>query len=62
MLEAPSYLQAFVLSGVVTVLVARAFLQAAGYPQLGGGGLHIAHVLWGGVLMTAGLGRAGFPR
>ncbi|WP_089016485.1 hypothetical protein [Micromonospora coriariae] len=57
-LEAPTYLQAFVLSGVVTVLVTRAFLQAAGYPQLGGGGLHIAHVLWGGVLMTAGLGVA----
>lgn len=58
MLEAPSYLQAFVLSGAVTVLVTRAFLQAAGYPQLGEGGLHIAHVLWGGVLMTAGLGVA----
>ncbi|MEH0841250.1 hypothetical protein V6U81_02495 [Micromonospora sp. CPCC 205711] len=54
-LEAPSYLQAFVLSGVVTVLVTRAYLQATGYPQLGGGGLHIAHVLWGGLLMTAGL-------
>ncbi|MCM0676105.1 hypothetical protein NCC78_15610 [Micromonospora phytophila] len=57
-LEAPSYLQAFVLSGVVTVLLTRAALRAAGYPQLGGGGLHIAHVLWGGVLMTAGLGVA----
>ncbi|MEV0724946.1 hypothetical protein AB0I37_19465 [Micromonospora purpureochromogenes] len=57
-LEAPSYLQAFVLSGVVTVLLVRAFLQAAGYPQLGGGGLHIAHVLWGGLLMTTGLGVA----
>ncbi|GGR67582.1 hypothetical protein GCM10010169_09070 [Micromonospora fulviviridis] len=57
-LEAPSYLQAFVLSGVVTVLVTRAYLQATGYPQLGGGGLHIAHVLWGGLLMTAGLGVA----
>ncbi len=57
-LEAPSYLQAFVLSGVVTVLLTRAFLQATGYPQLGGGGLHIAHVLWGGLLMTAGLAAA----
>jgi hypothetical protein len=54
--EAPAYLQAFVLSGVATVLVTRAFLQAAGYPQLGGSGLHVAHVLWGGLLMTAGLG------
>ncbi len=56
--DAAAYLQAFVLSGVVTVLLTRAYLKAAGYPQLGGGGLHVAHVLWGGLLMTAGLGIA----
>ena len=55
-LGAASYLQAFVLSGVVTVLVVRAYLQATGYPQIGGGGLHIAHVLWGGLLLAVGLG------
>lgn len=54
--DAAAYLQAFVLSGVVTVLGVRAYLQATGYPQLGGGGLHIAHVLWGGLLMALGLG------
>ncbi|MBU8858165.1 MULTISPECIES: hypothetical protein [unclassified Micromonospora] len=54
--EAASYLQAFVLSGVVTVLAVRAYLEATGYPQLGGGGLHIAHVLWGGLLLAVGLG------
>jgi hypothetical protein len=53
---AASHLQAFVLSGVVTVLAVRAYLQAADYPQLGGGGLHIAHVLWGGLLLAVGLG------
>lgn len=56
--DAAAYLQAFVLSGVATVLITRAFLHATGYPQLGGGGLHIAHVLWGGLLMTVGLGVA----
>ncbi|MCX4469046.1 hypothetical protein C5N14_10960 [Micromonospora sp. MW-13] len=55
---AAAYLQAFVLSGVATVLLTRAYLRATGYPQLGGGSLHIAHVLWGGLLMTAGLGVA----
>ncbi|WP_174532849.1 hypothetical protein [Micromonospora chalcea] len=55
-LGAASYLQAFVLSGVVTVLGVRAYLQATGYPQIGGGGLHIAHVLWGGLLLAVGLG------
>ncbi|WP_172875966.1 hypothetical protein [Micromonospora inositola] len=56
--EAASYLEAFVLSGVVTVLLTRAYLRATGYPQLGGGGLHVAHVLWGGLLMAVGLGIA----
>ncbi|SBT50202.1 hypothetical protein [Micromonospora auratinigra] len=57
-LGAASYLQAFVLSGVVTVLALRAYLKATNYPQLGGGGLHIAHVLWGGLLLAVGLGVA----
>lgn len=57
-IDAAAYLQAFVLSGVVTVLTVRAYLKATGYPQLGGGGLHIAHVLWGGLLLAVGLGVA----
>ncbi|TDC65463.1 hypothetical protein E1258_05615 [Micromonospora sp. KC207] len=57
-LAAAAYLQAFVLSGVAAVLLTRAYLRATGYPQLGGGGLHVAHVLWGGLLMTTGLGVA----
>ncbi|MCZ7440495.1 hypothetical protein O7598_29170 [Micromonospora sp. WMMC241] len=57
-IDAAAYLQAFVLSGVVTVLAVRAYLQATDYPQLGGGGLHIAHVLWGGLLLVVGLGIA----
>ncbi|MFJ6166202.1 hypothetical protein ACIQH6_13895 [Micromonospora orduensis] len=54
--QAASHLQAFVLSGVVTVLALRAYLEATDYPQLGGGGLHLAHVLWGGLLLAVGLG------
>lgn len=40
---------------VATVVFTRAFLAATGYPQVGGGSLHIAHVLYGGALLTAGL-------
>jgi hypothetical protein len=36
---------------VTTILVVRLFLVITGYPQLGGEGLHIAHLLWGGLLM-----------
>ncbi len=41
----------FVVSAVATILILRAALAAAGYPQVGGGGLHIAHELWGGLLL-----------
>lgn len=43
----------FVVLTLATVLVTRLFLLATGYPQVGGDGLHIAHVLWGGALMVA---------
>jgi DNA-directed RNA polymerase specialized sigma24 family protein len=44
---------AFLFSAAATVLVTRAFLAGAGYPQVGGSSqLHIAHVLWGGLLLA----------
>ncbi|EME22995.1 hypothetical protein [Rhodococcus triatomae] len=45
----------FLLAAIATVLVTRAYLAASGYPQIGGGTLHIAHVLWGGLLMAVAL-------
>ena len=40
---------------VATVLFTRALLAATGYPQVGGSSLHIAHMLWGGLLLLAAL-------
>ncbi|GAP14812.1 hypothetical protein LARV_02588 [Longilinea arvoryzae] len=34
-----------------TVIITRLFLELTGYPQLGNSELHIAHVLWGGLLL-----------
>lgn len=48
-------LEAFLVAGVVALLTIRAFLALTGYPQLGGENLHIAHMLWGGLLMLMGL-------
>jgi hypothetical protein len=45
------HLTTFVVSGVSTVLITRLILGLSGYPQIGGKGLHIAHVLPGGLLM-----------
>lgn len=44
------------LAFALSVAGTRLFLELTGYPQLGGGELHIAHVLWGGLLLfTAAL-------
>jgi hypothetical protein len=40
---------------VATVLIIRISLELSGYPKLGGHGLHIAHVLYGGLMMLAAL-------
>jgi len=45
----------FIVVAVATVLAIRFALFITGYPQLGGSGLHIAHVLWGGLLMAVGV-------
>lgn len=51
----PELVELFLIGSVVSVLAIRAFLASTGYPQLGGDGLHIAHMLWGGVFMTVAL-------
>jgi hypothetical protein len=53
--NASTHLTTFVVAGVITVVVTRVFLALAGYPQVGGGGLHIAHMLPGGMLMLVAL-------
>ena len=50
-LYADHYLLITLLSFAGSVTLTRLFLTLAGFPQLGGGGLHIAHVLWGGLLL-----------
>ena len=44
-----------VISFAATVVGVRLFLELTGYPQVGGGALHIAHLLWGGLAMIIGL-------
>lgn len=49
--EIGELLDTFLVCGVTMILVIRLQLYLTNYPQLGGHGLHIAHVLWGGLLM-----------
>ena len=53
--DAAELVELFLIASVVSVLAIRAFLMAADYPQIGGEGLHVAHVLWGGLLMVLAL-------
>jgi hypothetical protein len=46
----------FLISAVGMILIIRLQLFLTNYPSLGGGKLHIAHLLWGGLLMMIALG------
>jgi len=54
--DRPTLGDTFLIVAALTVLALRVYLAAAHYPQLGGDGLHIAHVLWGGLLMAIAIG------
>ena len=49
--SAGQYLLLTLVSFAASVTLIRLFLSVTNYPQLGGGTLHIAHVLWGGLLL-----------
>jgi hypothetical protein len=48
---APQYLLITLIAFAASITLTRLFLQLTGYPRLGAGGLHIAHVLWGGLIL-----------
>jgi hypothetical protein len=49
--NAERYILISLVAFAVTVIFTRAFLQLTGFPQLGNDVLHIAHALWGGLLL-----------
>ena len=51
--EAPLLFETFFVAAVASFLGIRWFLAASGYPKLGSSGLHVAHMLWGGLLLLA---------
>ncbi len=54
-IDAGRWLESFLVSAVVSILVIRFYLEMTGYPKIGGHGLHIAHMLWGGMLMVVAI-------
>ena len=53
--DAGAFLQTFLVTAVAAMLLTRLYLELTGFPRVGGGGLHIAHLLWGGLLMLLAL-------
>src|SRR5579872_2142060 len=53
--DAGAYLETLLVAAVSSVLLTRLYLQITGFPQIGSGGLHLAHLLWGGLLMLVSL-------
>ena len=54
-LHSAEHLDLFLVAAVSSVLLIRFYLRLANYPQVGGASLHVAHMLWGGLLMLAAL-------
>ena len=52
--RASSLVELMLACAVISILVTRSYLALTGYPQVGGATLHIAHMLWGGLLMIIG--------
>jgi hypothetical protein len=50
-----SLLENFLVSGIFSILIIRVYLEFTGYPQVGGTHFHIAHMLYGGIMMLTAL-------
>jgi hypothetical protein len=49
--EGADRFELFLVASILSIALTRVFLVATGFPRLGGAGLHLAHLLWGGLLM-----------
>ncbi len=49
--HAEKYLLTSLVAFAITVIIIRVFLQLTGFPQIGNSVLHIAHALWGGLIL-----------
>lgn len=54
-IDAARLFDTFLITSVATVLITRLYLELTGFPQIGSSGLHIAHLLPGGLLMLAAI-------
>lgn len=53
--EGADRFEVFLVSAVAAIALTRIYLEITDYPQLGGGTLHLAHLLWGGLGMLVAI-------
>jgi hypothetical protein len=53
--RASEYLENFLISAAAAVVFIRIYLEITDFPKVGSSQIHIAHMLWGGVLMMLAL-------
>jgi hypothetical protein len=53
--EGADRFEIFLVCSVLSIALTRMVLAATGFPRLGGGTLHLAHLLWGGLGMLVAL-------
>lgn len=53
--RARHFIEYFCIAAVITIFFIRIFLYLTGYPHIGGDHFHIAHMLWGGLLMAVSI-------
>ena len=53
--DADEFFESFCIAAVAAILAIRVLLHLTGYPAIGVASLHVAHMLWGGVLMLVAL-------
>ena len=54
-IDARDNLELFLVSAISSLLLVRFYLFVTGYPQIGNGSFHIAHVLFGGLFMMVAI-------
>lgn len=50
-IDAQNFFELFFVSAILSILTIRSYLFVTDFPKIGGGNLHIAHMLWGGLFM-----------
>ena len=53
-IRSSGFFELFIITAALTIFLTRLYLHITGYPAIDNGVIHIAHAVWGGILMMVG--------